>query len=139
MSEEVMITVPLSDAQKQEEIEFWEWCGLVQINNPMPFEASNSCEAMTMDRPINGWYKPDYKKGTSELISLKDLPVLDLNNLFRYAVPKLYLELCRKGQYHKMKAIYEALEQEIIKGSAEIEINPAQALYKALQEVRKSC
>jgi len=135
MSEEVMITVPLSDAQKQEEIEFWEWCGLVQINNPMPFEASNSCEAMTMDRPINGWYKPDYKKGTSELISLKDLPVLDLNNLFRYAVPKLDSSalLISKYRLHDFWTVRIGATTQVR------DKDPAQALYQAIQEVRKSC
>ena len=68
---------------------FWEWCGLVQVNSSASTEVSNSCEAMALDRPINGWYKPDYEKGTSKLISFRDAPIIDLNNLFKYAVPKL--------------------------------------------------
>ena len=103
--------------QDQEEREFWEWCGFKLCPNPK----SSSYTYIDAEKIYRGVLR------------------IDLNNLFRYAVPKLYLELCRKGQYHKMKAIYEALEQEIIKGSTESEINPAQALYKAIQEGRKSC
>jgi len=69
----------------QEQIkEFWEWCGLVHISNPIK-EVANSCEAMAMDTPLNGWYKPDYSKGSSELVSLREVPKIDLNNLFKYA------------------------------------------------------
>ncbi len=69
--------------------EFWGKCGLVCINNSINQEVSTSCEAMTLDKPVSGWYKPDYQKGTSKLISLRDTPPIDLNNLFRYAVPKI--------------------------------------------------
>ena len=69
--------------------EFWEWCGLVHIDNPISNEAANACEAMMIDRPVNGWYNPDYQKGTSKLISLRDAPIIDLNNLFAYALQKL--------------------------------------------------
>ena len=67
-----------------------EQCGLVHINNRTHQEAANSCEAMALDRPVNGWYFPDYDKGTSKLISLKETPPIDLNNLVLYAVPKLW-------------------------------------------------
>lgn len=64
--------------------EFWKGCGLVHINNPISQEAANSCEAMASDRPVNGWYFPDYSGGTSKLISLRETPIPDLNNLFEY-------------------------------------------------------
>ena len=37
--------------------EFWEGYGLVHRDNPI--EVSNSCEAMCLDRPANGWYSPE--------------------------------------------------------------------------------
>ena len=74
--------------------ELWEWCGLIHINNLEPpdvIQVSNSCEAMILDRPVNGWYlpmgfEPDNPK---RLVSVKDYPTIDLNNLFQWAVPKL--------------------------------------------------
>ena len=119
--------------QEQEEQELWEWCGLEWRWNHNP---ECNCGAIDDDDSNRSWYT---KEGELATRFYHEQMVVDLNNLFRYAVPKLYLELCRKGQYHKIKPIYEALEQEIIKGSTESEINPAQALYQAIQKVRKSC
>ena len=84
-----VVEVAMREPTQEQIKRLWEWCGLVKIDNPIPPEAVNSCEAMTFDRPVNGWYKPDYQNGTSELISLKDTPSIDLNNLFEYAVPVL--------------------------------------------------
>ena len=75
---------------KERQKKFWELCGLVHIDNPITeIAVANSSEAMALDKPLNGWYLPDYEKGTSELISHKETPNIDLNSFFKYAVPKL--------------------------------------------------
>ena len=125
----------------------WELCELVHIDNPTPLEATNSCEAMILDRPLNGWYFPDYGKATSKLVSLRYAPVLDLNNLRRYAFPKV-LE-----KYDiKMFSFYDDLNNKIfwfvhiidrttgevefanIEGCEELKEALAQVLYQVLKE-----
>lgn len=93
-----------TEAQPTEEQikELWEWCGLVYINNPIAAGVANSCEAMIADKPLNGWYFPDYAKGTSKLVSFKETLALDLNNLFKWAVPQLdgYMMFTGEGGVH---------------------------------------
>lgn len=101
--------------------ELWEWCGLVHINNPKQ-EVANSCEAMGMDIPVNGWYKPDYSRGTSALISLKETPIVDLNSLFKYAVPFLlekhtiietYSFRQENGLYYSETCVWDGDERQL--------------------------
>jgi hypothetical protein len=66
----------------QEQIkEFWEWCGFKQVENwkQKGFHYEN-----TIKKP--NWVAPD-----EPLIEygISYLPRIDLNNLFKYAVPKL--------------------------------------------------
>ena len=85
----------MSEPTEEQIKELWEWCGLIHINNLEPpdvIQVSNSCEAMILDRPVNGWYlpmgfEPDNPK---RLVSVKDYPTIDLNNLFKWAVPNLF-------------------------------------------------
>ena len=64
--------------------EFWGLCGLTYKEYPMP-EASNSCEAMCVDGPMSGWYEAN-----GRLVTYRHSgPVVDLNNLFKWAVPKV--------------------------------------------------
>ena len=67
--------------------EFWEKCGLYYKDYSV-LEAANSCEAMCMDRPISGWYD---SKG--KLVSFKTVPVVDFNNLFKYAEFKAVVDI----------------------------------------------
>ena len=61
------------------------------------------------------------------------LPPIDLNNLFRYAIPKVYEELCRKGRYYKMMKIYKSVEYQAKWG----EYNPDIELFWAIWEALK--
>ena len=124
----------------QEQIkEFWEWCGLIHINNPIPIEAANSCEAIAIDKPLNGWYCPDYAKGTSKLISFKETPIIDLNNLFKWAVPKLEeigldIELKRTIEPKWRVIISNYTDRPPTMGDDD---NPALALFWAIWKVVK--
>ncbi|KKN72645.1 hypothetical protein LCGC14_0408870 [marine sediment metagenome] len=89
--------------------EFWEKCGFKR------------------DSIIEHW---DYPDGSP----YSQLPPTDLNNLFKYAVPKVYEYLCRKGDYYKMRRIYKSIEYQDKLG----EYNPALALFWALWEVMKN-
>lgn len=80
----------LEKPTEEEQIKFWLKVGLIHIDRPQT-QVSNSCEAMCLDTPLNGWYlpmgfEPDNQK---RLITFKAVPLLDLNNLFKCAVPKL--------------------------------------------------
>ncbi len=113
--------------------EFWEWCRLVHINNPITeIEVANSCEAAIMDKPVNGWYLPDYDKGESKLISLKETPSIDLNNLFKYAVPIAYIKLFTEGQgvREAYKRLFNSWLEKFFEG-----YSFEDALFWALKEV----
>ena len=105
---------------------FWEWCGLVHINRPQR-QVANSCEAMTLDTPVNGWYKPNFKQGTSELVTLKSTPKIDLNSLFKYAVPKLL------GKIGKVKTV--GLVNKAVCDAVESKGEIALALFWAINSV----
>lgn len=116
--------------------EFWKSCGLVRVDNPISPEVSNTCEAMTFDRPINGWYEPDYQKGTSKLITMKRNPVIDLNNLFKWAVPKAIEIIMRElgfDWWHAYQVMLERWHWNIVDKNTDT----AQALLRAIQQVRE--
>jgi hypothetical protein len=84
---------------KEEQIKkFWEWCGFKY--SPL------KCDC-TICRPKQ-WIAPDssqYKNGEWEH---SELPPIDLNNLFKYAVPKLlngHCELNTGMSYRKGKCL----------------------------------
>ncbi len=127
---------------------FWEWCGLVHVDNYSESEIAivNSCEAMMLDKPFGGWYKPDYTKGTSELVSLKTVPNINLNNIFKYAVPKLmddgitYLDIQTRRHIIPNEGFRNNYTVEIWSDSGQptirvIKSDPALALFWAIMEV----
>ncbi len=121
-----------------QEKKFWEGYGLVHIDNLVPLEVANSCEAMALDKPISGWYKPNYKKATSELVSFRVVPKIDLNNLFKYAVPK-YIDGIKAGvsaNYigNAYARLFERWQKELFLTDWE---DPALALFWVLDKVRE--
>ncbi len=117
----------------QEQIrEFWKHWGLVHINNPVQ-EVTNSCEAMCLDRLVNGWYKPDYSNARSELITLKDVPIIDFNNLFKYAVPIVIERIMKERECNEEDA-YDILFLKWLQNGHDVH-----ALFWAIWKVIKSC
>ena len=111
--------------QEQEEQEFWEWCGFTKIQY---LDTSGGVCGIHWAHPL----APGGGSGS--------LPSRDLNSLFRYAVPKLshpnillYDDKFVGGWYCKL-TIPESPWEVGAFGT-----DPALALYKAIQEVRKSC
>jgi len=43
-----------------------------------------------------------------------NFPPIDLNNLFKYAVPKVYEDLGRKGESYKFDRIWDAIERALL-------------------------
>ena len=113
--------------------EFWEWCGLTYKDYPINY-ASNSCEAMCLDPPLSGWY--DQKE---KLVSFKTVPKLDLNNLFKWAVPKLEKSLELTVTFHRCHGNIWSCLLTTYKGDIAVEpakhTNPALALYKAIEKL----
>lgn len=94
----------------QEQIEeFWEWCGLRYECYDTP----------AMPHQGGAWLDTSGKLANED--EPCELPPIDLNNLFKYAVPKLD----QSRYYHALKSIF--LKQD----------NPTLALFWALWEVSK--
>ncbi len=92
--------------------EFWEWCGW---NYTPTYKRKSLLEW--------GWQSPSVTDGEYQ----DYLPSIDLNNLFKYAVPKL-----------KSKAFLVLWMMRLIEDWAEgKEPNPALALFWAIYEVMK--
>ena len=106
--------------------EFWEKCGLYYKDYSV-LEAANSCEAMCMDRPISGWYD---SKG--KLVSFKTVPVVDFNNLFKYAVPKLQEKFSYTEYWELMDKWLDDTIEEL--GKPDYDKVCAQALFCAIKE-----
>ena len=101
--------------------ELWEWCGFRRLPEGKAGYHFEHCEK------IMNWMQPDYKDSYK---SMPYLPEIDLNNLFKWAVPKLYSELSKAGKYYRMKWLYEAIEEAVIDNK-----DPALALFWAIWEV----
>ncbi len=100
--------------------EFWEWCGFRVVTT------------MT-GKPA--WVAPDKKY--PELSSIPEEPI-DLNNLFKYAIPKLDSVKLITNDAPSGDRFYNAeVELDGIKKVTTSE-TPAQALYQAINEVRKN-
>ena len=115
----------------QEQIkEFWEWCGI-------RYEADQDCFKVIF--PDSEWYNfgSDWKMGEIE-------PSIDLNNLFKWAVPKVMglgygfnlSDFCSRPPY--LCSLYHGYNEgdekvHIIKSSQD----PAQALFRALWQVKE--
>ena len=98
--------------------EFWEWCGF----KPVQSIAHNS------------WMYPNGGKG--------NLPSIDLNSLFRYAVPKLYKDNyfyeCIQWNAGQHKAIInKSTAKWAVTASDVISSDPALALFWAIFKVIK--
>jgi len=95
---------------KKEIKEFWEWCGL-KVQNA----------------PSGRYFIVTYPDGSSSMdAGFVRYPPLDLNNLFKYAVPKL-------DSYNRTQILL-AWAYEVV----DVKLNPAAALFKAIQEVIKN-
>jgi hypothetical protein len=101
-----------TEAEKKE---FWEWCGIEQMQNNSPTVGAD----MTL---------------IGDKMLLRELPALDLNNLFKYAVPKLaYTRL-------HYSAFMNEFAAEVYKDMGGIGYmkhgqDPAPALFWAIMEV----
>jgi len=102
----------------QEQIkEFWEWCG---------FQKKKGA----------GYWQP-----STYLTLTLDLPPIDLNNLFKYAVPKLGSPVMLSTYLDETEAILPALfvdEEDIFSLPISVkDKDPALALFWALWEVKR--
>ncbi len=70
---------PPTEAQRKE---FWEWCGF-KWRKSIGLRRVLDSRGLTPIMSQEGWYYQDKYYGCHEL------PPIDLNNLFKYAVPKL--------------------------------------------------
>lgn len=92
--------------------EFWEWCGL----------------------PYDGY-------GNTSRLKAKNLPVIDLNNLFKYAVPKLIdmkYEITVRCFDAKWEVNLFAGQQPYKDYDLQDVDDPALALFWALWQVKES-
>ena len=112
--------------------EFWEWCGWVnEITRTPPLNIFGGDD-------IYNWTRPD------KVIHYKELPPVDLNNLFKYAVPKLRKKGCLFTHEFRLEptrftglfvvAIWRSGEEWMVCKTDE---DPALALFWALWEVMK--
>ena len=112
----------MKDNLTKEEIkEFWEWCGIKYMKH----------------QGQEGWIRPDID------FAFSSPPAIDLNNLFRYAVPKvLYCRLSYRGREDYVAEVSNIPSQDIdhICGDSVFRVNkdPALALFRAIQEVIKN-
>ena len=106
-----------------EEQEFWEWCGLFQ---------GKTQDACTLEW-YSAWFAP-LQTPTGCMEVSRKTPPIDLNNLFKYAVPKLQ-EGTEVTVYRYGKGWGCYLEDFHNYKTGE---TPAQALYKALREINKN-
>jgi len=67
----------MSEPTQEQIEEFWEWCGFRFVDDRL---YDSTLQEWQVHYPDGEWHH-DYKKNISNLI--------DLNNLFKYAVPKL--------------------------------------------------
>jgi len=81
----------MTEPTKAQEKEFWERCG---------FKWWDTAEAWCF--------------GKDEVS--RELPPIDLNNLFKYAVPKLWKKLNRDGEAYKFDRIWKAIIRALLDG-----------------------
>jgi len=108
------------EINQQELQEFWEWCGFYRWNSPNDYIARN------------WWHNPDPNNNDSH-----SLPPIDLNSLFRYAVPKvdnvrLIMNVAPSGDvFWNGEVEYSGSEGKVTHE------DPALALYQAIQKARR--
>jgi len=116
--------------------EFWEQCGLRWFWDHNP---DCKCGATDDDDTRRSWY---YKEGSEWRLATrfwKEPMVIDLNNLFKCAIPKLkgydvYLSLHHEEPDTFMCAIHHISEVGFIPKACRNE-NPALALFWAIREI----
>jgi hypothetical protein len=121
------------DIKQEDLIRFWTWCDWIyRRSNPNHFQDS-APEVRERDM---GWYHPlDEGRG------LAKIPQLCIENIYRYAIPKLQekmyaTELMAWGIRGFTVKIYNAVEQKYVSESESD--NPTEALYKAIMEIIKN-
>lgn len=71
---------------EQQVSEFWKWCGFTRSTHPLATYYENRPRESV---EVSCWVTP-----TGETIPC-GLPDIDLNNLFKYAVPKAIVKICQ--------------------------------------------
>jgi len=94
----------MKEPTKEEQRKLWEWCGLKWFWNHSP---DCHCGAVDNDDRERSWYYKDGTEWRRATRFWKEEMVLDLNNLFKYAVPKAIHNLFRNGD--SLKDTYEKL------------------------------
>ena len=114
------------DKSTQEQIkEFWEWCGFKYVRvDDIPWHKKPEDYLTNYWYANNHWVYPDGSKN-------KDAPPIDLNNLFKYAVPKLHNDYKIWLTYFPEFDTYNA---QIGDSSISLK-DPALALFWAIWEV----
>ena len=103
--------------------EFWKWCGFKRLPTGQKYYHFEHNEK------VMNWMPPDKVQG---FYSIDYLPRIDLNNLFKYAVPKLEHCLITTDSDKGYRA-----EASIHGTWYEYSQDPALALFWAIQEVIK--
>jgi len=103
----------------QEQVkEFWEWCGFKKVDNPTVYCKWAYC----------------YPDGN--LYSFKGFPPIDLNNLFKWAVPGAIQEMLGELSYDRRSAV-RALFKEWLNNNPNGTDDFALALFWAIWKVIK--
>ena len=90
---------------KEQEWEVFEWCGWTfQEKNVRDYARSHP--RYTYYKSVAGWYDPKGKHFIAR-------PYLDIKNLFRYPIPKLWIELGKEGQSYKLDRLWDAIKQAL--------------------------
>jgi len=102
----------------EEQMKFWEWCGFEkQLLEDLPKSYRHEGNL--------GWKYPTDSIGVAD--TRKQLPDIDLNNLFKYAVPKLRRELSQLELATLMLGWLKAMFED--------DEDPALALFWAINKV----
>ncbi len=116
----------------QEQVKMlWEWCGFKQL------EAGRGGYHFRSTKKIWNWLPPGE---TERHKSIPFLPPVDLNNLFKYAVPKLErVKLYHVAHYLDYRAEVQLADDagDIISGANRLNPDPALALFWAIWQIIK--
>ena len=94
---------------KEQQTVFWKWYG---------WSPSSGV--------IGWWVSPDGKK------EIGGIPIVDYNNLYKYAIPKLFEELSKVGKSFMFDRIWEATVRALLDKE-----DVALALFWVCDELRK--
>ena len=111
------------DIKQEDLIRFWNWVGCERKPHPLAFDDDGKM-----------WLYPDG-------FYMPNLPVLDLNNIYRYAIPKLqkmgyHTELTSYNDGITQARIFTIINVEKTNNVACVESkSPTEALYNAIMKV----